>query len=248
MQPQPVMAVDEPKTTPPPQWTEPNKSVPLVGFSRETSPALPVGALKQPDPTMAETVASRFAHHHSAETRTDEIPNDLAVTRKQEPEKDLQTVIETRPQAIAESVTEVAHRILMETASPELVNLTYACLIIPRFDNHLLVGDVADRLTSWVPQVCIAFGWRLEHLAVRPDYLQWVVRVPPTTAPGYIMRLVRQQTSERLFKEFPKFREENIGGDFWAPGYLIMGRSQPHPQQFVRDFIRQTRDRQGITR
>jgi REP element-mobilizing transposase RayT len=147
---------------------------------------------------------------------------------------------------VAEPITQAAHRILLEPASPALVNLTYACLLIPRFDTHHLVGDTAERLTEWVPQLCIAFGWRLEHLSVRPEYLQWVVRVPPSTAPGYIMRIVRQQTSDRLFGEFARYKKENPSGDFWAPGYLIMGSSQPHPQKLVRDFVRQTRQRQGL--
>jgi REP element-mobilizing transposase RayT len=128
-----------------------------------------------------------------------------------------------------------------------MANLAYACLLIPRFDTHHLIGDTADRLTDWVPQVCIAFGWRLEHISVRPDYLQWVVRVPPSTAPGYIMRIIRQQTSDRMFTEFPRFKKDNPSGDFWAPGYLIMGSPDPHPQKMVRDFIKQTRNRQGLS-
>jgi REP element-mobilizing transposase RayT len=59
------------------------------------------------------------------------------------------------------------------------------------------------------------------------------------------MRIMRQQTSEKIFSEFPRMKKENPSGDFWAPGYLIMGGTQPHPQQLVRDYIRQTRQRQG---
>ena len=143
-------------------------------------------------------------------------------------------------------MTEVAHHILLEPASPALVNLTYACLLLPRFDHHQLVGDLAARCADWVPQNCVAFGWRLEHLAVLPEYLQWVVRVPQSTAPGYLMRIIRQQTSDRIFSEFPRFKADNPSGDFWAPGYLIMGSSELHPQKLVRDFIKQTRERQGV--
>jgi hypothetical protein len=70
--------------------------------------------------------------------------------------------------------------------------------------------------------------------------------VPPSTAPGYIMRIIRQQTSERLFGEFPRHKADNPSGDFWAPGYMIMGSSQPLPQKLVREFIHQTRQRQGL--
>ena len=150
---------------------------------------------------------------------------------------------ETRPH----SITEVAGRMIIEPASPSMAQLNYACLLVPRFTAHYITGDLADRLSEWMPDICIAFGWRLEFLAVRPEYLQWVVNVAPNTSPGYLMRIMRQQTSEKIFAEFPRLRRENPSGDFWAPGYLIMGGLQPHPPQLVKDYIKQTRMRQGIS-
>jgi REP element-mobilizing transposase RayT/CheY-like chemotaxis protein len=150
---------------------------------------------------------------------------------------------QTRPH----SITEVAGRNILEPVSAGMYHLNYACLLVPRFSSHYMTGDLADRLGEWFPNICVAFGWRLEFMAVRPEYLQWVVSVPPNTSPGYLMRIMRQQTSEKIFAEFPRIKKENPSGDFWAPGYLIMGGSQPHPQQLVKDYIKQTRDRQGIS-
>jgi len=150
---------------------------------------------------------------------------------------------ETRPH----SITEVASKMLPEAASPGMAQLNYACLLVPRFTAHYMTGDLADRMSEWMPNICIAFGWRLEFLAVRPEYLQWVVNVTPNTSPGYLMRIMRQQTSEKIFSEFPRLKRDNPSGDFWAPGYLIMGGIQPHPPQLVKDYIRQTRQRQGIS-
>jgi REP element-mobilizing transposase RayT len=150
---------------------------------------------------------------------------------------------ETRPH----SITEVAGRVMLEPISPGLYNLTYACLLVPRFSTHYLTGDMADKVSEWLPQICIAFGWRLEYMAVRPEYVQWVLNVPPATSPGYLMRIIRQQTSEKIFTEFPRMKKENPSGDFWAPGYLIMGGTQPHPPQLVKDYIKQTRTRQGYS-
>ena len=150
---------------------------------------------------------------------------------------------ETRPH----SITEVAGRMMLEPIAPGLYNLTYACLLVPRFSSHYLTGDISDHISEWLPQICIAFGWRLEYLAVRPEYVQWVVNVPPATSPGYLMRIMRQQISEKIFTEFPRMKKETPSGDFWAPGYLIMGGTQPHPPQLVKDYIKQTRTRQGYS-
>jgi REP element-mobilizing transposase RayT/DNA-binding response OmpR family regulator len=220
---------------------EPVPQVPLERsryFSHESSPAIRASDLMVSNPENADTV------EHVVEDLDATMPSkarqrpDTPIRKPQPGELD-----ETRPH----SITEVAGRVMLEPISPGLYNLTYACLLVPRFTNHYLTGDMADRLSEWLPQICIAFGWRLEYLAVRPEYMQWVLNVPPAASPGYLMRIVRQQTSEKIFAEFIRIKKENASGDFWAPGYLIMGGSQPHPPQLVKDYIKQTRSRQGYS-
>jgi len=144
-------------------------------------------------------------------------------------------------------ISDTGRRVKFEQTSQAMYNLNYACLLIPRFPTHKLAGDLSMRLTEWLPSLCIAYAWRLEFISVRPDYLQWIVNVPPTTAPGYLMRVIRNQISEKVFFDFPRLKNENPSGDFWAPGYVILGSNHPHPVQLVNDFIEQTRTRQGIS-
>jgi len=142
---------------------------------------------------------------------------------------------------------EVGRRIRFEESSQAMYNLNYACLLIPRFPNHHMVGDLAMRLSEWIPQICIAYGWKLEYISVKKDHMQWIVSVPPTTAPAVLMRIIRKQLSEKILVDFPRIKNEILSGDFWAPGYILTSSSNPHPDHFVREFIEQTRMRQGIS-
>jgi REP element-mobilizing transposase RayT len=207
-------------------------------YSRESSPAVRANDLLVSNQDNEQTV-EHVVEDLDATMPSRSRPRPETPVRQPMPNE----LDETRPH----SITEVAGRVMLEPISPGLYNLTYACLLVPRFSNHYLTGDTADRLSEWLPQICIAFGWRLEYLAVRPEYIQWVLNVPPATSPGYLMRIIRQQTSEKIFIEFPKLKKENPSGDFWAPGYLIMGGTQPHPPQLVKDYIKQTRTRQGYS-
>jgi REP element-mobilizing transposase RayT len=220
------------------EWSTRPSAVRANSYSRESSPAVQVNDLlpstQDNEQTVEHVVEDFDATMPSKSRRRPETP----IRRPMPGELD-----ETRPH----SITEVASRVMLEPIAPGLYNLTYACLLVPRFSSHYLTGDISDRLSEWLPQICIAFGWRLEYLAVRPEYVQWVVNVPPATSPGYLMRIVRQQTSEKIFTEFQRMKKENPSGDFWAPGYLIMGGTQPHPPQLVKDYIKQTRTRQGYS-
>ncbi len=202
--------------------------------------------LKEPDlaaPAEQSVSSEQVESPVSDLKKTDESSTTTSKNKIKKNEPEEVDLSETRPS----SITEAARKIVLEPASPSVYNLDYACLLVPRFTHHHLTGDLSELLSDWVPQICIAFCWRLEYISVRPDYLLWIVNVPPATSPGYLMQILRRHTSENIFNEFSRFTRENPSGDFWAPGYLIMGGSQPPPAQLIKDFIVQTRQRQGIS-
>jgi REP element-mobilizing transposase RayT len=149
---------------------------------------------------------------------------------------------DTRPRAIS-TITRLSQ---LEPVSPALSLLHYTCVLVPRLPQHYLTGELADRLSQWTAQTCLAFGWRLEGIAVRPEYLRWSVQVAPAVSPGNIVRILRQRTSGLIFSAFPQHQDLNPSGDFWASGYLIVSGPQPPSAQLLRDYILQTRRRQGV--
>ncbi len=215
-------------------------------FTKETAMPIHLGA----------SAADATIPHAAAPASTPPLsvsPTDATVASQPRPETPVQPVLsdldETRPSSarveLASSDLSLGS-IVLEPITAGVYHLSYACLLLPRIGKHFLTGDIADKLSEWIPIICVAFGWRLEYLAVRPEYLQWVVNVPPAASPGYVMRVIRQQLSDKIFAAFPRLKRDNPSGDFWAPGYLIMGGAQPHPPQLVKDYMRQIRQRQGI--
>lgn len=155
-----------------------------------------------------------------------------------------------RPASSIEDTRPVVLRTLqtiqqVEPMGSSLSHLAYTCVLIPRLPTHALLDVLAARLEEWLPQLCLAYGWRMEGLLIRPEYLQWTVQVAPAISPGNVIRLIRQQSSRRIFMTFPQYEVENPSGDFWAPGFLIISGFQPPSLQLVLDFIHQTRTRQS---
>lgn len=135
----------------------------------------------------------------------------------------------------------------VEAVSAAFSQLSYTCVLIPRLPQHTLTGQLGEQLSQWVQQLCLAFGWRLEGIAIRPQYLQCTVQVSPSIAPAHLVRVLRHRLSELIFQQFPMFGRQNPSGDFWATGYLIVGGPQPPSPRLLRDYIAETRRRQGIT-
>lgn len=125
--------------------------------------------------------------------------------------------------------------------------ISYASLLIPRFSNHVLSGDITTYLYQWMQRVCVSYDWKLDFIEVQPDYLHWVMDVQISESPAHFIRIIRKYTSSRIFEEFPRFKQENLSNDFWATSNLILAGRSPHPKPLIDEFIRITRMRQGYT-
>jgi REP element-mobilizing transposase RayT len=134
----------------------------------------------------------------------------------------------------------------MESAAQQFSELSYVCLLIPRFSDHFLVGDITEELVESMKQICISYGWRLDAIAVRPGYLQWVMIVPLNANPAQFMKIIRQHTSQKIFEDFPRFKKQNISGQFWAPGNFVVAGTQLQTPETINNFILQTRRHQGM--
>lgn len=124
-------------------------------------------------------------------------------------------------------------------------DLSYSCLLIPRFSDHYLTGDITEDLPEWMRHVCVSYGWRLDAIVIRPGYMQWVLTVPPTANPAQFIRLTRQHTSQRIFDNYPRFKQKNMSGDFWAPGYFVAAGNQLLSLESISNFTLATRRQQG---
>jgi REP element-mobilizing transposase RayT/TusA-related sulfurtransferase len=124
--------------------------------------------------------------------------------------------------------------------------ITYSCLLIPRMPQHLLKSNLAASLFKWTGQLCLAYGWRLEHLSIHPNHIQMIAGAPLATSPAFLVRTMRQKTSQYIFTQFPPLTSENPSGDFWAPGFFISGGKQTIQPHLIDQYISEIRENQGM--
>ncbi len=156
-----------------------------------------------------------------------------------------QTPRETAAEEKPNSIPQAVGHLVLEPASPAFYNLHYACLLLTRRKEHRLDGDLKNFLKRWMRDVAVAYGWRIELLHIYPEFMQWVISIPPATSPNEMMRIIRQETSRRILESFPALRAE-LADDFWAPGYLLMGGDSLHPPVAVERYINQIRKSQDF--
>lgn len=126
-----------------------------------------------------------------------------------------------------------------------LVSLNYTIVMLPRFQDHYLVAEISRSLNRKMPQLCIAFGWRLERLTIRPQYLQCTLSAPATISAHKIIRMMRKETSHLVFALQPEYEAINPSQDFWAEGYILLSGYLAPTDEMLKGYIQQTRVNQG---
>jgi REP element-mobilizing transposase RayT len=156
----------------------------------------------------------------------------------------LETILEVESPSTGTGDSQIVE---LESIQQISYELSYSCLLIPRFSDHYLSGDITEDLPRWIKEICISYGWRLGAIMIRPGYFQWIITVPLTASPAQFMRITRQQTSLKILEDYPRFKRQNLSGDFWAPGFSVAPGNQFQSMESVNSFILQTRRNQGIS-
>jgi REP element-mobilizing transposase RayT len=131
-----------------------------------------------------------------------------------------------------------------EVSDPYLTS--FVCLLIPRFEEHILIGDLVDNLHTWMKDTCISFGWNIRFIEISPNYLHWIMTVKLDSSPVEFMNIVRRTTSKKVFDEFPRFSKKNMSKRFWAPLYFVGVGNLPYSKSAIQSFIEQIRMEQGL--
>lgn len=133
-----------------------------------------------------------------------------------------------------------------ESVGQTAYELKYACLLIPRFPAHQLVGDLAGYLHQWLQQICVSYGWRLEFIEVNPAYLEYILCVNMSVSPDQFMKIIISQTSKLILSDFGRLRQEILSNDFWANGYLVVLGEKAIQEEMIGQFIKMCRRQQGL--
>ena len=136
---------------------------------------------------------------------------------------------------------------LMREFIPDaLYNLSYSFLLITRFDSNYPPMDRDEIIKECIKKLHVSYGWKLESLEIHQDFIRWVSSFPPTFAPSRHIETIRKETSKRLFDDFPQFKQVNLSGDYWAPGYLVVGGNNAISDQLVSAYIKQNRQKHSV--
>ena len=125
--------------------------------------------------------------------------------------------------------------------SPHTVyNLKYHFVWVPKYRYAVLEGGIKQRLQEIISQICESMGILIEEGQICKDHIHMCLSVPPKHSPSEVMKKIKGQTSERIFREFSEVRKRYWGQHFWARGYFVS--SVGIDEETIKQYIQEQRE------
>jgi CheY-like chemotaxis protein/REP element-mobilizing transposase RayT len=110
-------------------------------------------------------------------------------------------------------------------------------VLVPGDPKTFLVGELADDVAKWIPEICAAHRWQLNAIAIRPVYMQLSIEVPNSLLSTETVKILRNDSSNYIFLKNPSWRSAEAERDFWAEEHLEVDPEKPINQHDLRIFI-----------
>jgi putative transposase len=72
-----------------------------------------------------------------------------------------------------------------------------------------------------ISEVCNMMEIEIVKGQVMKDHVHVCLSVPPKYSPAEVMKRLKGNSSERIFREFPEIRKRYWGQHFWSRGYFV---------------------------
>jgi CheY-like chemotaxis protein/REP element-mobilizing transposase RayT len=206
------------------------------------SPKEPEPSVTHTPPTVAEEPEGKkgMAPSITTEPEAASLPNDW-LPKEPKPASHLPFLDQEAPRP--EKVVELEPINLVQQ-EPKYY-LPFTAILLPRFPHHRLTGSLADQLENWLKDLCIAWGWRVDHIDLRSELLRFTISLSPDVAPAQAVQNLANNLSGKILNAFPNLQDDLPSGQFWTKSYLLTAGSDVGKDRLAL-FIETTRKEQGL--
>jgi REP element-mobilizing transposase RayT len=125
-------------------------------------------------------------------------------------------------------------------------HLPFSAVLVPFLQAHRLDDTLAEKVRTWVQDICIAWGWRAEDVQTSPDYLRLTLNLSPDTAPSTAIHHLATALSKQILTTNLDFSKDLPSDQFWAKHYLLIAGEEIGIER-IQTFVEATRQDPGTS-
>ena len=122
--------------------------------------------------------------------------------------------------------------------SPHTVyEVKFHFVFCPKYRYKVMDVEIRKRLQLMINEVCEEMEIEIVQGKIMEDHVHVCLSVPPKYSPAEVMKRIKGNSSERLFREFPKLKKRYWGQHFWARGYFVstVGADEETIKKYIKE-------------
>jgi putative transposase len=129
-----------------------------------------------------------------------------------------------------------------KTTAHSVYNLNYHIVLVTKYRNKVLTGQIEQFVKEQVPIICQRYDWEALALEVMPEHVHLFVSAPPTTAPNTIAKTLKSILAVAVFREFTTLKRQRFwGSGLWSDG-CYYGSAGAVSSETIKHYIENQKD------
>ena len=128
---------------------------------------------------------------------------------------------------------------VLRTTSHAVYEAQYHLVWCPKYRKRILIGDVAKRVKELFEEIAEHFDFEIDRCEVSVDHVHILLSFPPRYSVSRVVGILKSISGSRVFREFPKVKEQLWAGHFWEQGYFFRTVGQQVTDDVIRKYIEQ---------
>ncbi len=122
-------------------------------------------------------------------------------------------------------------------SSHAVYEVKYHFVFCPKYRYKVMEGKVKKRLQEIINEVCRGMDIEIVQGKIMEDHVHVCLSVPPKYSPSEVMKRIKGNSSERMFREFPELKKRYWGQHFWSRGYFVstVGADEETIKKYIKE-------------
>lgn len=108
---------------------------------------------------------------------------------------------------------------------------------MPKYRKKILIEGIRTRVKELFEEIASHFDFEIDRCEVAEDHVHVLISFPPRYSVSKVVGIIKSISGSRIFKEFPKTKEELWGGHFWEQGYFFRTVGAQVTDDVIRKYI-----------
>ena len=107
-----------------------------------------------------------------------------------------------------------------------------------KYREALLDKDIERYFVDICKGIQERYEIEFEEVGLDIDHVHILCSSAPKYSPSRIITMIKSITGKKIFKEFPRLREELWGGELWTDGYYVATIGEGGNKNIIQDYIK----------